>query len=137
MILTETTRQSTSRATSLRQRDDFDGAVESAGTRLEQDGEMLDAGVEGYDWVDVRQAVIPDYKIYYFHWQPQAILVMRDREKETKEELFDVDWVKLDASREYQHPNEQSVPPECLHEMLEAAKKSVNPSRLLAVISMS
>ena len=76
---------------------------------------------------DAGQAVIPDYKIYCFHGQPQAILVMRDRGMETKAEFFDVNWAELDASKKYQRPSEQTAPPECLHEMLEAAKVLSKP----------
>ena len=42
--------------TTLIGQEDFEGAVESAGTRWEQDGEMLDADAEGYDWVDIEAA---------------------------------------------------------------------------------
>jgi hypothetical protein len=71
---------------------------------------------------DNGEGVIPDYKVYCFHGQPQAILVMRDRGKETKAEFFDVNWIELEHCKKYIHPEERSAPPQCLNEMLETAK---------------
>jgi hypothetical protein len=76
---------------------------------------------------DGGSAVIPDYKVYCFHGQPQAILVMRDRGKETKAEFFDANWTELESPKKYAHPKESSAPPQCLGEMLEAAKALSKP----------
>jgi hypothetical protein len=76
---------------------------------------------------DHGEAVIPDYKVYCFHGQPRAILVMRDRGKETKAEFFDENWIALEDCTKYSRPKEGSAPPLCLGEMLQAAKDLSRP----------
>jgi len=68
------------------------------------------------------ESVIPDYKIYCFHGNPQAILVLHNRGKgETTSEFFDVKWRPLDNANKYSAHQEATEKPACLEKMLEAA----------------
>lgn len=71
---------------------------------------------------------IPDYKLYCFHGEPKAILVMHDRSEGTvKTEFFDADWKRLDNSAKYTSPEQQTRRPACLAEMLDCARKLSEP----------
>ena len=65
---------------------------------------------------------IPDYKIYCFHGEPKAILVMHDRFKEKMNtEFFDVNWNQLENSTKYGISDTRTSKPACLDRLLEIA----------------
>lgn len=72
--------------------------------------------------------VIPDFKVYCFHGEPLAILVMHNRGNgKMLTEFFDTKWIRLDNSDKYDSPTETSDKPSCLDEMLKASKNLSSP----------
>ncbi|RGS76395.1 ATP-grasp fold amidoligase family protein, partial [Coprococcus sp. AF21-14LB] len=71
--------------------------------------------------------VIPDYKVYCFHGEPLAILVMHDRGHEMKTEFFDINWNSLENTNKYKEVKEPTKEPSCLKEMLEASRSFSTP----------
>ena len=67
--------------------------------------------------------VIPDYKVYCFHGEPKAILVMHDRGKKIRSEFFDTNWNALENTENYMSTEQLSPRPECLEDMLEISRK--------------
>ncbi len=69
---------------------------------------------------------LADYKIHNFNGVPKAVLVCRDRFKESglTEDFFDSEWKHLDVART-DHPNstEEISQPAVLDEMLELSEK--------------
>ena len=77
---------------------------------------------------DKKFSVIPDFKVYCFHGEPLAILVMHNRGNgKMLTEFFDIKWRRLDNSDKYDSPTETSDKPSCLDEMLNASKKLSSP----------
>lgn len=70
---------------------------------------------------------IPDYKVYCFNGEPQAIFVMHDRGKVIKTEFFDTQWNPLQNSEKYKEALIHSKKPECLNEMLDASRAFSKP----------
>lgn len=71
--------------------------------------------------------VIPDYKVYCFHGEPKAILVMHDRGHGIKSEFFDTKWELLENTEKYQLPEHTTPKPLCFDEMIEVSKKLSKP----------
>lgn len=71
--------------------------------------------------------VIPDYKVYCFHGEPKAILVMHDRGHGIKSEFFDTKWELLENTEKYQRPEHTTPKPLCFDEMIEVSKKLSKP----------
>ena len=71
--------------------------------------------------------VIPDYKVYCFHGEPKAILVMHDRGHGIKSEFFDTKWELLENTEKYQRPEHMTPKPHCFDEMIEVSKKLSEP----------
>lgn len=65
--------------------------------------------------------VIPDYKVYCFHGEPLAILVMHDRSHGVKTEFFDKNWEPLQNTFKYSSPKEKTRKPLCFNRMLEVS----------------
>ncbi len=78
-------------------------------------------------FLESETGVIPDYKVYCFHGEPQAILVMHDRDTGVKTEFFDKDWNKLKNTGKYQESEKQTEKPACLDYLLETARKLTKP----------
>ena len=76
---------------------------------------------------DSQKNGLVDYKVYCFHGQPRAILVMHDREVGVKTEFFSEKWEKLENTKKYALPEKGSIKPGCLEEMLEVSRKLSNP----------
>lgn len=73
-------------------------------------------------------SVIPDYKVYCFHGQPRAILVMHNRgQGQITTEFFDTEWNSLDNSNKYYSPEKTTSMPKCLNELIEYAKRLSQP----------
>lgn len=70
---------------------------------------------------------IPDYKVYCFHGEPMAILVMHDRGHELKTEFFDTNWCSLKNTEKYLSVSKSTPKPECLAEMLNASRCLSSP----------
>ena len=66
---------------------------------------------------------LPDYKVYCFHGEPLAFLVMHDRDKILKREFFDLEWNPLPSPFGCISPKESTKKPQCLEEMITAARK--------------
>ena len=73
------------------------------------------------------EEVIPDYKVYCFNGEPQAILVMHDRGQTVKGEFFDTQWKNLPTPEKYEKPAVPTPKPECLARLLEIAEKLSAP----------
>ena len=82
---------------------------------------------EKYLMNDDEPGVIPDYKVYCFHGEPIAILVMHDRGHEIKAEFFDTNWIPLENTKKYETVNNPTIRPFCLENMMEAAKNLSKP----------
>ena len=67
------------------------------------------------------QNALPDYKVYCFHGEPRAILVILDRDSKIKAEFFDCAWNELDFSK-YDQPEEEVKKPVCLQQMLDCSR---------------
>lgn len=71
---------------------------------------------------------IPDYKVYCFHGQPKAILVMQDRgQGNVKSEFYDTDWNILDNSGKYSAPATATPKPICFDRLLNISAKLSKP----------
>lgn len=66
---------------------------------------------------------LPDYKVYCFHGEPLAVLVMRDRGKNMNAQFFDTDWNKLENDAGYYAVSSKIPKPSCFDDMIRAAKK--------------
>lgn len=74
------------------------------------------------EYLEGEEGEIPDYKVYCFHGEPKAILVMHDRFKgKMKTEFFDVNWNPLKNSVKYDAADIPTPQPMCLDRMLEIA----------------
>ena len=71
--------------------------------------------------------VIPDYKVYCFHGEPLAVLVMHDRGSKVKAEFFNNNWEPLAASGKYDIPQTSTAKPECFVKMMEASRRISKP----------
>lgn len=79
-------------------------------------------------YLDSDQGFLPvDYKIYCFHGVPKAILVMFDRDNETKGIFMDVNWGFLSTASKYKEIKEIPAKPQSLDKMLDAAVKLSKP----------
>ena len=65
---------------------------------------------------------IPDYKVYCFHGEPMAVLVMHDRGREIKTEFFDKDWKRLENTAKYKTVVQVTEKPACIDEMMRTAR---------------
>lgn len=72
---------------------------------------------------DGKHKDIPDYKVYCFHGEPLAILVMQGRGTQVKAKFFDEKWNELEGPDKYSQPEEKIQKPACLDELLSASKK--------------
>lgn len=72
-------------------------------------------------------APIPDYKVYCFHGQPKAILVMHDRGSKIKAAFFDTQWNKLDGLKKYIDLPATTPKPVTLKKMVEYAETLSRP----------
>lgn len=70
---------------------------------------------------------LPDYKVYCFHGEPLAILVMHDRGKTIKSEFFDAQWVPLKNTGKYQEVADPTPRPSCLQQMLQVSRNLSKP----------
>ncbi len=70
---------------------------------------------------------LPDYKLYCFHGEPLAILVMHDRDGILKREFFDTKWNRLPNPPGIISPKMQTPKPTCLNELISVARKLSNP----------
>ena len=70
---------------------------------------------------------LTDYKVYCFHGEPKAILVMHDRNREINTEFFDPAWGRLENASKYQEAAVATPTPKCLTEMLDAARRLSAP----------
>src|SRR5699024_11452900 len=68
-----------------------------------------------------------DYKIYCFNGVPKTILVMEDREKETKGVFMTPEWDFISYISKYQKPKTIPKKPKSLETMLEAASNLSKP----------
>lgn len=68
-----------------------------------------------------------DYKVYCFHGEPKAILVMQNRANGVKTEFFDTNWVKLENTNKYEEPESQTPKPLCLEKILTASSDLSKP----------
>ncbi|MBQ9117711.1 MAG: glycosyl transferase [Clostridia bacterium] len=66
---------------------------------------------------------LTDYKVYCFHGEPKAILVMQDRATGVKAEFFTPDWTPLENTGKYAAPETKTPAPACLKELIEVSKK--------------
>ena len=64
---------------------------------------------------------LPDYKVYCFHGEPLAILVIEDRDTVIKSAFYDCEWNFLENSK-YQKPEKNMDRPVCLVQMLDSAR---------------
>lgn len=76
---------------------------------------------EKYLQDDSHSNALPDYKVYCFHGEPLATLVMLDRNEQVKAVFFDQDWNALDNPK-YNRPNEKIEKPECFCQMMDSAR---------------
>lgn len=76
---------------------------------------------------DPSAKVIPDYKVYCFHGEPKAILVMHDRGDVIKSEFFDERWEQLENTEKYRSPDQRTEKPCCLEQMLSVCRKISTP----------
>ena len=76
---------------------------------------------------NARGESLPDYKVYCFHGEPQAIMVMHDRFEKMTTEFFDTQWNALPASHKYGIPEVPTEKPKELERMLEAARSLSAP----------
>lgn len=70
---------------------------------------------------------VADYKVYCFHGEPQAVLVMHDRGRNVKSEFFDTDWCPLQDTDSYQPAGSVTPRPACLAQMLAASRVLSKP----------
>lgn len=70
---------------------------------------------------------LPDYKVYCFHGEPQAIFVMQGRGEKIQTEFFDVQWNSLENSNKYETPEISTSRPICLDEMLCISRRLAKP----------
>lgn len=70
---------------------------------------------------------VADYKVYCFHGEPQAVLVMHDRKCSVKSEFFDTDWQPLQNTDKYLSMASSTPRPACLEEMLTASRALSKP----------
>lgn len=70
---------------------------------------------------------LPDYKVYCFHGEPKAVLVMHDRGRQVKTEFFDPQWNELENTAKYGGVEVATRPPACLDRMMEAARALSKP----------
>lgn len=67
---------------------------------------------------------IKDYKLFCFNGEPEFIQVISERcDGSQRNNFYDLDWLPLDISRDAHETGERESKPECLSEMLRAAKK--------------
>lgn len=71
--------------------------------------------------------VVPDYKVYCFHGNPEAIFVMHDRGHDIKSEFFDMEWNLLENTNKYSSPDHITQKPKCLKQMIEVSKRLSKP----------
>lgn len=72
---------------------------------------------------DNGSGVVPDYKVYCFHGEAKAILVMHDRGGTIKSEFFNTKWEPLRNTKKYISPKSQTDRPMCLEKMLDYANR--------------
>lgn len=82
---------------------------------------------EKYLQDDQSPDVIPDYKVYCFHGNPEAIFVMHDRGHGIKSEFFDTEWNLLENTNKYSSPDHITQKPKCLNKMIEISKRLSKP----------
>ncbi len=70
---------------------------------------------------------LTDYKLYCFHGEPEAIMVMNDRGETIKREFFDKNWVRQPNPKGKPAPAVETPRPACLEEMLDAARRLTAP----------
>lgn len=70
---------------------------------------------------------LPDYKVYCFHGNPLAILVMHDRGAVLKREMFDINWNRLENPSGTIAPDEITPKPECLEKMIKVSSTLSTP----------
>ena len=70
---------------------------------------------------------LPDYKVYCFHGEPKAILVMHDRFKGINTEFFNTSWERLENDSMFTTAAVPAPEPKCLGEMLDAARRLSKP----------
>lgn len=71
--------------------------------------------------------VVPDYKVYCFHGNPETIFVMHDRGHDIKSEFFDMEWNLLENTNKYSSPDHITQKPKCLKQMIEVSKRLSKP----------
>ena len=81
---------------------------------------------ENYLKDDFRE-VLTDFKVYSFHGEPQAILVMNDRGGQIKAEFFDSNWNALESGSKYCKPKVSTERPVCFSQMLHVTRKLSKP----------
>ena len=75
------------------------------------------------EFIECEEAVIPDYKVYCFHGEPKAILVMHCRGSSAmKTEFFDSEWRKLETSKKYGEPEAPTPKPQCFDRLMEISR---------------
>ena len=72
-------------------------------------------------------SVIPDYKIYCFHGEPKAILVIHDRGNNIKAEFFDTEWKRLESPKKYNSVLKPTEAPKQLKTLLEMSRVLSKP----------
>lgn len=71
---------------------------------------------------------VPDYKVYCFHGEPQAIFVMRGRGGETmRTEFFDTEWNRLENSKKFAQTDTVTEKPACLARLLDISRDLAKP----------
>ena len=64
---------------------------------------------------------LPDYKVYCFHGEPLAVLVMHDRGETLKREFFDNEWKRLPNPKGCPVPDTETPKLSCLNRLLEVS----------------
>lgn len=79
-------------------------------------------------YLDSDQGFLPyDYKIYCFNGEPKAILVIMDRDKDSKGIFMSLDWKIISTIDKYTVPDIIPSKPESLDTMIDAATKLSKP----------
>lgn len=69
-----------------------------------------------------------DYKIFCFNGEPEYLFLASDRyDHKTKFDFYTTDWKWLPVKNNHPNAGDIHPKPECLHEMLDIARKLANP----------
>lgn len=76
---------------------------------------------------DEKHTTLPDYKVYCFHGEPLAVLVVHDRGGNIRKRFFDTDWNELDLDTSHYASGEKIPKPNGFADMMRAAKRLSAP----------